>query len=633
MSLACYNDQADIDLFLQELHYFVRKARGLIVNPALDKFKDFVYYKKIIPVNTYHKVLTEVFAAINNPSKTEVIIMAGHFLAIPDQTNNSFYPSIKSLLPENLHGLLDEFGMTSFPMVTWELGCMMTRILKSKGIKARLLIVANDTTGFNELKNSPVNSEQKTMVTYREEFLNRFGDQTLCASYLETLKKYELDLEDVVQFEKGQYYTRESILRGRFKKFITENKDFFDGIINYTKNHLGDIDLSLNLLDNQTIKTCRFDTFNSKTGGKFCIVELVQLMGELFGKSPEVNYDYVPSPILDPKCQAFEKIFVALTPAMCSNAVNQVGELYNKLFLQEKGTGSFKFFNIPFGPNAKQFLASGTDMTYISDKDNLLEIVVEKEPGFAELWSLISYHSLYNIHDYLHDIIDLFQRIKIDKSSKILDTCVGGGFLTTELIEKGFDITAADINPINMQVFKNKLEKKGLQAKLVESSWMDLEKKFKRASFDMLFNRGNVIIYANGGWNQPTDINRKNSIKMLKKTLQIYFELLKPGGYLYVDKHKDNEVPSKKVVAKLRIKETKEKKDVVFYVEKKPLKNYRYAAALLRNKNGQEEGLPNMAYDLSEEEMEAILQEVGFECQKLKLKSERHFVCWLARKP
>ncbi len=632
VSVACYTDRADLDQFLQELNYFINKERGLIINPALDQFKDFVYYKRVLPVNTHHQILTELFAAINNPGKAEVVIMAGHFLAIPDKQSNSFYPSIKSLLPKHLHSLLDEFGMTSFPIVTWELGCEMVRILKSRGIRARLMIIANDTTGFNELKESAVNTSQKNMVEYRMEFLKRFGNQTICKPYLEILTENKLSLDDVMQFEEGQYYTRESTLRGRFKKFITENKDFFDGIINYTTNHLGNIDLNLNLLDNQAIKTCRFDTFNSKTGGKFCIVELVQLMGELFGKSQEVHYNYVPTPISNPKCTAHEKVFVALTPAMCSNAVNQVGELYNKLYLQEKGAGSFKFFNVPFGPNAKQFLASGTDMTYISDKDNLLEIVVEKEPGFAELWGLISYHLLYNIDDYLDDILDLFQKIKVDKSSKILDTCVGGGFLTTELIEKGFDVTAADISSENSQVFINKLAKKGLQAKVLESSWLDLTKHFKPESFDILFNRGNVIIYANGGWNQRTEINRENSIKMLQKTFEIYYELLKPGGYLYVDKYKDTEVPAKKVVAKLKIQETKKKKDVVFYVEKRPAEHYRYAAALLRNKDGKEEGLPNMAYDLSEEEMEAVLKEVGFSYKKLKLKSERHFVSWLAQK-
>ena len=36
--------------------------------------------------------------------------MGGHFLGIPDLQENKFWPSIKSILPERLHGLLEEFG-------------------------------------------------------------------------------------------------------------------------------------------------------------------------------------------------------------------------------------------------------------------------------------------------------------------------------------------------------------------------------------------------------------------------------------------------------------------------------------------------------------------------------------------
>jgi len=54
---------------------------------------------------------------------------------------------------------------------------------------------------------------------------------------------------------------------------------------------------------------------------------------------------------------------------------------------------------------------------------------------------------------------------------------------------------------------------------------------------------------------------------------------------------------------------------------------------LLRDENGKEEGLPNIAYDLTEDEMEDLLKEVGFKSiERLKLKNEKHFVVWLAKK-
>ena len=53
-------------------------------------------------------------------------------------------------------------------------------------------------------------------------------------------------------------------------------------MIDYKPAKDGSWDLDIKVLDNEQIKTCRFDTFQSKTGGKFCIVELCQFIAELF---------------------------------------------------------------------------------------------------------------------------------------------------------------------------------------------------------------------------------------------------------------------------------------------------------------------------------------------------------------
>jgi hypothetical protein len=59
----------------------------------------------------------------------------------------------------------------------------------------------------------------------------------------------------------------------------------------------------------------------------------------------------------------------------------------------------------------------------------------------------------------------------------------------------------------------------------------------------------------------------------------------------------------------------------------------RSAQMLLRDKEGKEKGLPNSAYDLTEDEMEDLLKEVGFSSiKKIKLRNEKHFVVWLAKK-
>ena len=74
------------------------------------------------------------------------------------------------------------------------------------------------------------------------------------------------------------------------------------------------------------------------------------------------------------------------------------------------------------------------------------------------------------------------------------------------------------------------------------------------------------------------------------------------------------------------------KKDIIFYVERRPQESVRFAQMILRDKDEKEQGLPNIAYDLSTDEMELLLKEVGFDVDKVQIESEKHFVVWLARK-
>ncbi len=632
ISLGCYNDEKDIDKVTQEIKFFLDKKKGLITNPNLELLRDKIYYKNIIPVNSKNKVISNIFSAVKDPKNTDIVIMAGHFLAIPDKETNSFYPSIKPLLPERLHNLLDEFGMTSFPIFSWELGCNIVQVLKSHGYNAKLVTIANDTTGINELKLSSINKENKTAEQYRDELLARYkGLNKIPKVYKEILSKFKLKESDVINFGKDKFI-RETVLRLRFRKFIKENEKYFDDIINYKGNKEGSLDLEIKILDNQQIKTCKFDTFESKTGGEFCIIELCQFLAELFGKAEDVNFDYISKNILESKLSGRNNILVMLTPAMCRDAVTRGAELYTKLMLQEKNKGVFKFFNVPLGPDSERYLATGAEMEYVSDKDNLKEIEVQQEPEFPELWKLCEYELLYDINEYMEDMEEMFGKKGINKKSKILDTSVGPGFFIQELLEDGYNVSTSDKSLKILEPFKNYLKEKGIKHKTVISEWKNLDKHFKPNTFDLLLNRGNAFIMANGGWHEKISINRRQTLKAMKHCLKVYYKILKKGGYLYIDKFRDSEIPDKKVVATLKIKKTKEKKDVIFYVERVPEKDVRYAQMLLRDKNGKETGLPNMTYDLTEDEMEDLLKKVGFKVEKLNLKSEKHFVVWLAKK-
>lgn len=363
LSIGLYNTEEDINLAAEEIENFVAQKNGESKNKNLPLIKNIVVPKKEILIRDLKQV-EENIREFSKQNDSEILIMGGHFLGIPDMEKNTFYPSIAAMIPDRLHGVLEEFGMTKFPLVTFDLAAQMVSRLKNDNIKAKLFIIANDTTGINELRLSSANKEKKTADKYRQELLAAFaGEMGIPHVYLEILEKYNLTLQDVVKFG-DNYFARETILRKNFKSFVSKNKKFFNGLIDYKADDES-IDVSIKVLDNNDVKTCTFDTFHSKTGGTFCVVEVAQALAELFGKSEGVSFDYLNQKVLNPLIKSENNALVMLTPAMCDGAVTRGGELYVKLFQREQTKGKFKFINIPFGPHTEESLKEGILATEI----------------------------------------------------------------------------------------------------------------------------------------------------------------------------------------------------------------------------------------------------------------------------
>ena len=363
ISLGVYNTEEDIDIVIQEIKFFIDKKKGLIKNPEVDRLRNIPFSKHKYVISKVSDIL-DILGDKEKLEDTEVVVMGGHFLAIPDVKNNTFYPSIKEMLPKDLHNLLDDFGMTTFPIFTLEVATEIVSKLKKEGVKARLFIIANDTTGINELLHSGANGENKKAETYRKELLERFRQEdVLPEQYLKVLKKKKLDLEDVIKYGDDLFF-RETTTRANFKDFVSKNKEKLEGVIDYHSDN-NKIDISISILKNENIKTCKFDTFNSKTGGKFCIIEVAQILAEMFGVSKKVDYSYISEKIKEPISNNKNKVFLMLSPELCNNAINGGAELYLKLFLQGASDSKFRFINIPFGPNANKNIKDGVEVSEI----------------------------------------------------------------------------------------------------------------------------------------------------------------------------------------------------------------------------------------------------------------------------
>lgn len=259
------------------------------------------------------------------------------------------------------------------------------------------------------------------------------------------------------------------------------------------------------------------------------------------------------------------------------------------------------------------------------------ELRFDKDPEYADLWDACLYNFLYNPSKYTKEIINLFNELNISNKSKILDSSAGTGFISLHLRESGYEIECMDPMDDEIRVFKRKAKKLKVNPQINKISWSDIPRVYKNKKFDFIFCRGNSFIYAGGGWNKRQKVNEERSISAYKKTLQIFYNRLEDGGYLYLDKFPDNELSHNDVVCHLKIK-GKDTEELLFYTKKIPEKRYREAMAIRRKSNGSESGVPNMTFDLKEKETEKMMREIGFKVKKLKLNSEKHFVAWLARR-
>jgi SAM-dependent methyltransferase len=254
----------------------------------------------------------------------------------------------------------------------------------------------------------------------------------------------------------------------------------------------------------------------------------------------------------------------------------------------------------------------------------------KKEPEYADLWDACL-HFLYNKNHYVKEVSDLFSSIGINRKSRILDSCAGTGFISLYLRQKGFNVECMDLMSDEIRVFKRNAEKLGVSGEIKQLSWKQIPESIEQGAYDFLFCRGNSFIYANGGWNKKQAINNQESLRAYEETLRSFYNTLRVGGYLYIDKFPDSQISHNELVAKIKIGNIEE--DLIFYTRRYPDKRCREAMLVRRGQDGKESGIPNVTYDLREGELENLLVKVGFRnVRRLHLNSEKKFNIWLAQK-
>lgn len=255
----------------------------------------------------------------------------------------------------------------------------------------------------------------------------------------------------------------------------------------------------------------------------------------------------------------------------------------------------------------------------------IAEIKNEKtEIDIDLLWEIcLSFE--YDYETLLQGIED-FLKPHIEKD--ILDCACGTGFITLDLIKKGYLIKCSDGSKRMIDRFVEKARSENVSIKPEQLKWDELSSHYWN-SFDIVMCRGSSLIYA-GGWDNKLSDNREIIFSSLKN----FYECLKPGGFLYVDTTSSRtmkrtspeyNIYQSQVINGLEVK----LEETIKTDREKQLRIWEPIVTI----NNVKHSLLRYSYYLLHSELKEMLKACGFSKIEKKKISGEHYDVFIAHKP
>lgn len=249
-----------------------------------------------------------------------------------------------------------------------------------------------------------------------------------------------------------------------------------------------------------------------------------------------------------------------------------------------------------------------------------------QEENLAELWS-VSLQFIYS-DDYAKNLVNFLHSHNVHT---VLDCSCGVGFPAIELAKSGFDVTATDKSEMMMAALKENLSKEKIAMPHFVVDWQNLPTLGKE--FDSVLCRGNSLIYVDS-WHVGSEFDASHSLAHVKKALQGMYEVLKIGGFLYIDLPSQSEYDAGPVIS-----ESLGEKNIggnivslTWNVTHDWDKRIRQVHSE-RKLNGKIYTHDYYSFLLKHDELAQMLQKIGFKnVQKIKLAGENNYDIFLAQK-
>lgn len=196
------------------------------------------------------------------------------------------------------------------------------------------------------------------------------------------------------------------------------------------------------------------------------------------------------------------------------------------------------------------------------------------------------------------------------------------------MIKLGYQVDCFD--GFTQELFDNNAKKYGVEVQCQPALWQDLPEALADKQYDFIFCRGNSYIYAGGGWDEVRDVDQAKIMTDYQKTMDIFAGIMADGGYMYIDKFKDDELGHKEKLATIKV--GAEPQDLVFSSRRfSALKNRQAIMELIAHDTVVQKEV-RVTYDLSEAELMQLAVNSGLKIERIEVTEEKHFDVWLARK-
>ncbi|NQU98486.1 hypothetical protein HQ533_03390 [Candidatus Woesearchaeota archaeon] len=249
---------------------------------------------------------------------------------------------------------------------------------------------------------------------------------------------------------------------------------------------------------------------------------------------------------------------------------------------------------------------------------------------------------MFNINDFWRETVNLaYNREKyteefissiltpnnITKNDLIWDVSAGTGFLSLDLLERGYNVIFSDGDSDMIKQFAQEAERIGLEAESKLIHWEYLLEKYNKQP-KLIINRGNSLGYA-ATWRKE-GFDARESYTQVMNALNNFYKLLQPEGFLIQDCVKKGDEEHFYEFGTM----TLEGKTCELEWERKSFpEEERSEWTIILRSHDKERQIMNNSYNITGESLTGMLEETGFRnIEPVNLETEQLYKAYLARK-